>query len=89
MPIFTKKKFLKAMEGKREDLSHMFENLSVELIETEKRLENIAYQINFFGTTPELKTEKSDCELMLTWVQSQFDEIKKSLFQVNSHSLSH
>ena len=89
MPIFTKKKFLKAMEGKREDLSYMFENLSAELIETEKRLENIAYQINFFGITPELKTEKSDCELMLTWVQSQFDEIKKSLFHVNSQSLSH
>ena len=89
MPIFTKKKVLKAMDGKREDLSYMFDNLSTELLETEKRLENIAYQINFFGATPELNSEKNDCELMLSWVQSQFDEIKKSLFQINAHSLSH
>lgn len=89
MPVFSKKRNLRALEDRKADLSHMFEMLSEELIETEKKVENISYQIEFFGATPELIKDRTDCEIMLSWIQSQFDEIKKSLFKVDSQTLIH
>ena len=88
MPRISKKKILKAQESKKEDLLFLFESLSTELIEAEKSLDNVSYQIRFFGTSPDLQTEKQDCELMLQWIQQEFDEVKKALFLLNSHSLS-
>ena len=87
MPILSKKKHRKALEAKKEDMVYLFEGLSSELEDTEKKLENINYQIEFFGGTAELEEEKQDCILMLSWIQDQFDSVKQSLFEINSHSL--
>ena len=88
MPIFKKKKLEKAIDAQKQDLEYLFETLSQELIEVEKQLDDISYQIDFFGSTPELEQKKKDCELMLTWLQSEFDEIKKSLFQIQAQAVA-
>ncbi|MHA1718053.1 MAG: hypothetical protein ACTSWX_08435 [Promethearchaeota archaeon] len=36
-----------------------------------------------FGSNPQIKKEKEDCELLLNWIRTQFDEIKKELFLYN------
>ena len=72
------------MEERKQDLEYLFETLSSESSKLEKELDDVCYQIEFFGSTPELEFKKQDCELMLDWIQSQFDEIKKSLFQIQS-----
>ncbi|MHA2000810.1 MAG: hypothetical protein ACTSVU_01805 [Promethearchaeota archaeon] len=79
----------KAIQHNKQDLDFLFNQLSGQLTETEKHLENISYQIEFFGDTPQLKMEKKDCEIMLGWIQDQFDEIKKALFRINARKLEH
>lgn len=87
MPIFGKKKVEKILEKQKQDLEYMFESLSSELVDVEKQFDDICYQIEFFGSTPELEQQKQDCELMMSWLQSEFDEIKKSLFQIQTQAL--
>ena len=88
MPKVSKKKQIKAKKSKREDLLYLLETLSAELLEAEKSLDNVSYQIRFFGTSSELQNEKQDCEMMLQWIQQEFDQVKKALFLLNSHALS-
>lgn len=71
------------------DLKYLFDSLSDELSATEKKLDDISYQIEFFGISPELRAQKEDCEIMLLWIQNQFDDIKKALFQVNVQNIVH
>ena len=88
MNIFRKKKVEKIVEERKHDLEYLFETLSSELVEAEKQFDDICYQIEFFGATPELEQKKLDCELMLSWLQTQFDEIKKSLFQIQTNIMA-
>ncbi len=87
MPIFGKKKLEKVIEGKKQDLEYLFETVSSELVEVEKQFDDICYQIEFFGSTPSLENQKIDCDLMLSWLQSEFDEIKKNLFKIQAHAM--
>jgi hypothetical protein len=80
----TKKKQLVAQARKKEDLTFLYENISKELSEVEKTLDNVSYQIKFFGTSPELQKGKQDCELMLQWILNELDQVKKGLFLLNS-----
>ena len=80
----TKKKQLVAQARKKEDLTFMYENISNELSAVEKTLDNVSYQIKFFGTSPELQKGKQDCELMLQWILNELDQVKKELFLLNS-----
>jgi len=79
----SKKKQL-AQTRKKEDLVFLYDNISSELSEVEKTLENVSYQIRFFGASPELQTGKQDCELMLQWILKELDAVKKGLYQLNS-----
>ena len=88
MNIFRKKKLEDIAEAKRKDLDYLFDSLSSELVTTEKKMEDVTYQIEFFGTTPKLEEEKKDCELMLSWIQGEFDEIKKGLFKIQAQQIT-
>ena len=88
MPIFRKSSKKKNVEKQKQDLEYLFDTLSSELVDVEKKYDDVCYQIEFFGSTPELEKEKTDCEMMLAWLQSEFDEIKKSLFQLQTQTLA-
>lgn len=86
MPIFRKKR-TELIQEKKQDLEYLFQTFSTEMVDIEKQLEDVCYQINFFGSTPELEQQKQDCEMMITWIQSEFDEIKKMLFQLKTEAI--
>ncbi|WP_457558509.1 hypothetical protein [Candidatus Harpocratesius sp.] len=87
MKTFLKKKMAKAAEQREQELHYLLDGFSAELEEMKKKLANLTYQIEFFGATPELTEKKQDCEVMMAWIQNQFEEINKSLSS-NSSSYS-
>ena len=74
-----KRKLAIAALKKQQDLLFISATLASETAEIEKKLENISYQMEFFGSSSELQNEKNDCKIMLTWLHTQIDEIKIDL----------
>ncbi|MHA1776797.1 MAG: hypothetical protein DRO88_03275 [Promethearchaeia archaeon] len=79
MNPLLKRKLAKAEEKKEQELHYLLDSFKSELEEMQKKLDNLKYQIEFFGATPELIEKKKDCKVMMQWIQSQFEEIKQSL----------
>ena len=77
--MFVKRKLAIAALKKQQDLLFISVTLASEIAEIEKKLENISYQMEFFGSSSELQTEKKDCEIMLKWLHGQIDEVKTDL----------
>ncbi|MHA1521123.1 MAG: hypothetical protein ACTSRK_13145 [Promethearchaeota archaeon] len=80
MGLMKKKKLAVAAERREEELHYLLNSFASELQETEKKLENLAYQIEFFGATPELTEKKQDAKILINWITDQFEDIQKSQF---------
>lgn len=79
MNPLLKRKLAKAEEKREQELHYLLDSFKAELDEMQKKLENLKYQIEFFGETPELVEKKRDCKVMLQWIQTQFEEVQQSL----------
>jgi chromosome segregation ATPase len=71
------------LTNNRMDLEHQLNTFNDEMHQAKQQLENVDHQLNFFGSTSELKDEKKDVKMMIKWLNEQCNDVKSSLSSYN------